>query len=328
MTVPRPHAEARVVAQAKVNLYLRVLAREDAGFHQLETLFQRLELGDDVVVRVGGRGRAIDARGADVGPAERNLAWRAAVAYADAAGWPDAFAIEIDKRIPVGGGLGGGSADAGAVLRCLDRLNARPIGAAALLDLAARLGSDVPFLTAECPLALAWGRGERLLALPPLPPRRVSLGLFERGVPTADAFGAFARARATGPAEPPRPIVWSHAQFASWDAVALVATNDLEPAVFAARPDVAELREALATIGREVTALHLAEHPGRAGGGDTEAIALMTGSGATVFLLLPDVEGLGVVLGFDSPADPTPAPPFRFEQTRTATRVAAVQLSG
>ena len=92
---------AAVVAQAKINLFLRILAREHSGFHQLETLFQRLELGDDVRVRVGVPGRALDCRGADVGPVERNLAWRVAVGYAEATGWPEGFSIEIDKRIPV-----------------------------------------------------------------------------------------------------------------------------------------------------------------------------------------------------------------------------------
>ncbi|MDF1505979.1 hypothetical protein PYV61_23705, partial [Roseisolibacter sp. H3M3-2] len=184
--------EARVVAQAKVNLFLRVLAREDSGYHQLETLFQRLELGDDVTVRVGVRGRSLDCGGADLGPVERNLAWRAAEAYRAATGWPDGHAIEIRKRIPVGGGLGGGSADAGAVLRALGALAATPLAADGLLGLAAPLGADVPFLTAEAPLALAWGRGERMLALPPLPARPVWLALSDAGVPTAWAFGALA----------------------------------------------------------------------------------------------------------------------------------------
>src|SRR5262245_16387174 len=129
---------ARTVAQAKVNLFLRVLAREASGYHQLETLFCRLELGDDVVVRVGVDGRSLDCVGEAIppeglGPTERNLAWRAAVAYADATGWPNDWAIEIAKRIPVGGGLGGGSADAGAVLRCLNRLAPSPLTDDALI---------------------------------------------------------------------------------------------------------------------------------------------------------------------------------------------------
>jgi 4-diphosphocytidyl-2-C-methyl-D-erythritol kinase len=282
--------EASTIAQAKVNLFLRVLAREATGYHQLETLFQRLELGDDVRVRVGAPGRTLDCRGAEVGPVERNLAWRAAVAFAEAAGWPDGFAIEIDKRIPVGGGLGGGSADAGAVLRCLNALAPTPLSATELLAVAAPLGADVPFLTTEAPLALAWGRGERMLALPPLPVRRVHLALFGEGVATAEAFAALAASRPDGTRV--RPIVWTPDRLTRWDDVALVATNDFEEVVFPLREDVAAVRRMFGEVTRRVDALHLSTGPGDAtpddaGDGDTVPIALMTGSGATVCLLTP-----------------------------------------
>src|SRR3954469_9617117 len=84
---------ARTIAQAKLNLFLRVLAREASGYHQIETLFCRLDLGDDVVVRTDVRGRSLSCSGdvipaEGLGPVERNLAWRAAEAYADATGWP------------------------------------------------------------------------------------------------------------------------------------------------------------------------------------------------------------------------------------------------
>src|SRR3954463_6785157 len=96
---------ARVLAQAKINLYLRVLAREASGYHSIETLFQRLDWGDDVVVRLTP-GRTLDCTGASLppgglGPVEKNLAYRAAVAYVEATGWATGFTIEIDKRIPV-----------------------------------------------------------------------------------------------------------------------------------------------------------------------------------------------------------------------------------
>src|SRR5215831_4697736 len=138
---------ACTVAQAKVNLFLRVLAREADGYHQLETLFCRLELGDDVTVRVAVTGRSLDCTGEalppdGLGPVERNLAWRAAERYAEATGWPNDWAIEIAKRIPVGGGLGGGSADAGAVLRCLNRLAPTPCSDDELVAIAAPLGAD------------------------------------------------------------------------------------------------------------------------------------------------------------------------------------------
>ena len=322
--------EASVVAQAKLNLFLRILAREDTGYHQLETLFQRLELGDDVRVRVGMPGRSLDCRGADVGPTEQNLAWRAALAYADAAGWPGGFAIEIDKRVPVGGGLGGGSADAGAVLRCLDALAPRPLGQRALLGLAAGLGADVPFLTAESPLALAWGRGDRMLALPPLSPRRVHLALFAEGVPTGPAFGALAARRARGEGRP-GPIVWRPERLATWDDVALVATNDFEDVVLPLREDVAGVRDMFAEVVRRVDALHdgsAADVPAPEPG-DRTPIALMSGSGATVFLLTPLA---GVGLEFDvRPPDDLPDEEdagVTIVETRTAGRVAAVSVAG
>lgn len=314
--------EARVIAQAKINLFLRVLAREASGYHQLETLFQRLELGDEVTVRVGVPGRSLDSAGVELGPTERNLAWRAASAYAEAAGWPDGFAIELDKQIPVGGGLGGGSADAGAVLRCLDRLNPRPLGAATLLGIAATLGADVPFLTTEHPLVLAWGRGERMLALPGLPARHVHLALFEEGVSTAEAF----RALASRDQPPSRPIVWSPERFATWDAVALVATNDLERVVFEMRPEIGAMKRLFAAVAGELAASRVDPLDD----GDSTPFALMTGSGATVVLLDPVREAgaeFELVL-HAAPEDPAAGAALEIAETLTATRVADVELSG
>src|SRR5439155_17951914 len=147
------------------------------------------DLGDGVHVRATSSGRTVDCQGPampdqGVGPAEKNLAYRAAVAYQDATGWPAGFAIEIEKRIPVGAGLGGGSSDAGAVLRALDALAPNPLGRR-LPALAAGLGADVPFMTLESPLALAWGRGDRLLPLPVLVPRPVVLAIPSFAVATA-----------------------------------------------------------------------------------------------------------------------------------------------
>ena len=284
---------ACAVAQAKVNLFLHVLAREASGYHQLETLFQRLALGDEVRLRAGGRGRALDCRGADVGPVERNLAWRAALAYVAAAGWPDGFAIEVDKRIPVGGGLGGGSADAGAVLRLLNVLAPAPLPAGRLLDLAVALGADVPFLAAEDARALAWGRGERLLPLPPLPRRPVALLLPPVGVPTADAFAWLAADRA-GAAPPPRRL--SLERLGDWAGVASLAANDFEGPVAARVPEVAALAARRATVGRA-------------------DVYLMSGSGSSWFLIphdggaTADADGAG----------------WRTVWTETAERVAPVE---
>ena len=208
---------AAVGAQAKVNLFLHVLSREDSGYHQIETLFCRLELADEVVVRLPGTGagtaRSIDCAGDDTGPPEENLAYRAAALYAECRGWPSGFAIEVTKHIPVGGGRGGGSADAGAVLRALRALDPDPPDAATLQRWAARLGADVPVMTLDSPLALGWGRGEQLLPLPALPSRAVMLYVPEFRVATREAYQwwdeprrstATATRRLSGRAQAPR----------------------------------------------------------------------------------------------------------------------------
>lgn len=299
-----PGTMARTVAQAKVNLYLRVLAREANGFHQLETLFCRLELGDDVVVRTGVSGRSLDFSGdalppAGLGPTERNLAWRAALAYANATGWPNEWAIEIDKRIPVGGGLGGGSADAGAVLRCLNALSSSPLDHGALVALGTSLGADVPFMTIDAPLALGWGRGERLLALPCLPSRAVTLACFPFGVSTPDAYRWIDEANAD--ATPRAEALDIHA-LTTWTSVASRAHNDFETVV-ASR---------LAPIGEGIAAwrsmLQQRGHPA--------SVVMLAGSGSTVFALA-DSE-------LPSPLAETAG--VRTVATRTATRVVGVDV--
>lgn len=292
---------ARVLAQAKVNLFLRVLAREAGGYHQIETLFQRLELGDDVVVRTEVRGRALDCAGADVGPVERNLAWRAALAYAGAAGWPDHFAIEIEKRIPVGGGLGGGSADAAAVLRALDALAPRPLPAGRLLELALELGADVPFLAGDAAVALAWGRGERLLALPPLPARRVLLLQPPVGVPTADAYRWLGEDRGD---VVPVPRVLTPAGLASWAEVSALAENDFEAPVTRRLPEVAVLADARPLFAPPMPP------------GVVPPIYGMSGSGSTWFLVLAD-DRVDFTVG--------DAEGWRATWTRTAERVVEVE---
>lgn len=295
---------ARVAAQAKVNLSLRILAREQSGFHQIETLFQRLELADTVTVRPS-KERSLDvafgdpSRAVDIGPVEKNLAWRAAESYAAATGWPHGFAIEIEKWIPVGGGLGGGSADAAAGLRALDALAPDPVGNDALLDLAARLGADVTFLTSPAELALAWGRGERMLDVAPLPLAPVLLVVPDFGVNTAQAYGALAAHRdATHAVSRPRWRTAAH--FGSWDAVAADAVNDFETVVFAQHPSLEGVRAQMGALPRSVLAL-------MSGSGSTlfavqHAVADGASAGASGVLALP--KGWSMVTTATAPAAP------------------------
>jgi 4-diphosphocytidyl-2-C-methyl-D-erythritol kinase len=258
----------QVAAQAKVNLRLRILAREAGGYHQIETIFLRLELADVVRLRRASS-NSLDVTGdateGALGPVEQNLAWRALRSYAEAAGTSERFAIELEKRIPVGGGLGGGSADAGAVLRGLDAMSASPLGDTVLLRLAAKLGADVPFLTGTQPCALGWGRGERLLPLAAPPARGIALLVPAFGVSSAEAYGwlgeGAARAGVDGGLLDP-------ASLASWRGLSSVAINDFETVVAAHHPVLAAMVDDL-----------------RASGCDP---AMLSGSGAVVFGVLPE----------------------------------------
>jgi 4-diphosphocytidyl-2-C-methyl-D-erythritol kinase len=287
---------ASVVAQAKVNLLLRVLAREESGYHSLETIFLRLELGDNVRVRIAG-GRTLDCTGpampaAGLGPAERNLAYRAAVAYAEATGWPSGFAIEVEKHIPVGGGLGGGSADAGAVLRALDALSPNPLGSR-LVELAAPLGADVPFMAIDSPMALAWGHGERLFPLHALDPRWVALVVPPFAINTADAYGWLAADRGR---YVPEAAVLAPESLATWEAVAAVATNDFERVIAKRHPSIDRLVGELAAADA--------------------ILAMMSGSGSTVFGVFDAAPEEWVASSGDAVRT----------ITRTAAAVARVQL--
>jgi len=155
-----------LAAPAKINLYLEILGRRTDGFHELETVFQTLTLADQVTVRVSDGGDGVRLLCSDPSlPQDRdNLAYRAAALVAAAVPGLGRIEIELEKRIPHGAGLGGGSSDAAAVLRALARLDARVRGLD-LPALALALGSDVPFFLLGG-TAHATGRGERLAPLP------------------------------------------------------------------------------------------------------------------------------------------------------------------
>lgn len=267
-------------AHAKINVLLRILAREASGYHTIETLFQRLALHDVVEVAVNDAPRALSCDGPSMpagglGAPEENLAWRAASAYCDAARWETGWQIAIDKQIPVGGGLGGGSADAAAVLRALEALCPTPMGRGALLELGGALGADVAFFVADLSRAWAWGRGDRLLPLTPLPPMPVTLVAFREGVHTGRAYGAFAaarEARGTGV----RAAAYAADAFESWASLCALAVNDFEQVVPAMHAGVAQV---LPELRRLTDAVRASGHA---------ACALLSGSGATCFALHPE----------------------------------------
>lgn len=251
----------RIEAPAKLNLRLRVLGRRADEFHAIETLFLRLRLADTLTLEPGGEGIRLrvgsepDTEAGSAAPApdgEGNLCWRAARLLYDELGRPPSVEIGLEKRIPVAAGLGGGSSDAAAVLVELNRALGAPLDRTALLRLAGRLGSDVPFFAAETACALAWDRGQRLLPLAPPPARPVLVVVPGFGVSAADAYRWWGE---DGGSAAPAGLLPPPARLAAWEVLEELAVNDLESSVERRHPQLAELREALRAAGAAVAML-------------------------------------------------------------------------
>ncbi len=237
-------------APAKVNLWLRVFQREASGFHGLDTLFCALELADRLRVERGGSGVRLEVRGADLGAPETNLAFRAAHAFLELTRAAEGVSVVLDKHIPAGAGLGGGSSDAAATLRALNLLHDRPLLPSVLSSLGAAIGSDVPFFLADAVLARGTGRGDRLDPLPPLPPRPVLVAMPPFRVGTADAYRMLDAARgAPLPAPSPSHSAAGVPAVAGWEDVARRSSNDFEGVLFEAHPLLARLQSALERAG-------------------------------------------------------------------------------
>jgi 4-diphosphocytidyl-2-C-methyl-D-erythritol kinase len=255
-------APVELRAHAKLNLFLRVLGRDADGFHAIETLFCLVSLADTLrAERRNGRRITIDVSGADAGPAEENLAVRAAALVLEATGHRFGVHLTLDKRIPVRAGLGGGSSDAAAALQAVNALAGHAVPRHELLQFAARLGSDVPFFMSGGPLALAWGRGERMLALPALQTAPALLVVPPFGIGTAEAYGWVDAARQSSSRRGAVALdldVLSH-----WGDIGRLAGNDFESPVFQHHPPVRAAFEALV--------------------GTRPLVCRMSGSGSTLF---------------------------------------------
>jgi 4-diphosphocytidyl-2-C-methyl-D-erythritol kinase len=249
-------------AHAKLNLFLRVLAREADGYHGLETVFCLLDLADELrAERREGGGVTIDVQGADVGPSADNLAVRGAALALAATGDRFAVHLTLTKRIPVRAGLGGGSSDAAAALLAVNRLAGDAIPRHELLQFAAKLGSDVPFFVVGAPLALAWAHGDRLIRLPALPSAPALLLTPPVSIATAEAYAWVDEARQTAGRR--GAVALDLAALSTWGDIGRMAGNDFESAVFGRHPPIRAAFEALA--------------------GTRPLVCRMTGSGSTLF---------------------------------------------
>lgn len=157
-------------AYAKLNLTLDVLDKRDDGYHDIKSIMQTVSIRDDIEIDLGtGKPWKLSCSDERVPTDKRNLAWKAAVAFFDRIKEdPQGLEIRITKRIPMEAGMGGGSADAAAVLRALNKHYGNPMSILALAELGATVGSDVPFCVIGG-TAMVEGRGEHVRKLPDMP---------------------------------------------------------------------------------------------------------------------------------------------------------------
>jgi 4-diphosphocytidyl-2-C-methyl-D-erythritol kinase len=264
----------QIEAPAKINLFLRVVRRREDGYHEIETLFQAIGLADTLTFAPAPEGEfALACDDPSLQTDASNLVCRAAAALRAASRTDAGAHVTLTKRIPAGGGLGGGSSDAAATLLGLRQLWGLPLTDAALHDLAASLGSDIPFFL-HGGTALATGRGEILTPLPDPPPLALVLVTPPFGVATPAAYRAW---RATDDAGLPDIAACRDALMGGdWqrtvclDALAATLRNDLEPGVFATHPELERIRQRLLAAGA--------------------VAARMTGSGSTLFALARETE--------------------------------------
>ncbi len=152
----------KLLSPAKINLYLKVLSRRTDGFHELDSLFERISLADEIVLKKTDSEISFYTNDPDIPKNSQNLAVKAALLLREECDVKQGVAIYLKKRIPVAAGLGGGSSNAATVLLGLNVLWSLRLSKKKLLKLASRLGSDVPFFILEEPYAFATGRGEIL----------------------------------------------------------------------------------------------------------------------------------------------------------------------
>lgn len=246
-----------ILSPAKINLSLHVVARRPDGYHELSMIMTRVSLYDDVTLTLQDSGISLSCDRSFVPSGEENIAWRAASALIKEKKLGIGVHIDIKKRIPMGGGLGGGSSNAASVLMGLNRLTGEKAGKEELMNLGLGLGADVPFFIFKEP-ALAEGVGEKLSPVEDFP--EIWLILINPGinVPTGEIFKRL-NLGLTKEGKNLNITRFNH----SLSTVCSNMINDLEDVTFEIYPEVQEAKSLLLRYGAMA--------------------ALMSGSGSTVF---------------------------------------------
>ena len=256
-------------AYAKINLSLDVLDKRQDGYHDVKMILHAISLHDDIKITLGtGKPWEILCDNPEIPTNEENLCYKAAKVYYETTGKdPNGITIEITKRIPIQAGLGGGRADAAAVLKALNRHDGNRFELGELCNLAERVGSDVPF----CVLggtALAEGRGEELTALPGLPPCVFVVCKPDFSNPTAELYSKLDCM--TIASRPKTEEMIQALQNGNLEAVCKLLKNVFEPVVAEEHLEIRRME----TVLRDCGALG----------------AVMTGSGSAVYGIFPDFE--------------------------------------
>lgn len=243
----------RVRTHAKINLFLRVLARRPDGYHEIETIFHGVGLGDDLEVRAqGSAGCEVQMELADGLPGlpprnEENVITLAAECLGERVGNRRGVSVRAVKRVPLAAGLGGGSGNAAGVLLTLNEMWAGGLGRAQLLEVALQVGSDVPYCLSGG-TALATARGEKLTPLPALCDMWFVLGISDEPLLTRDVYAAWDD---LGPSDEVRSAAPMALALGAGDVaeVASLLHNDLERAAFLLAPGLADKKGGLLDAG-------------------------------------------------------------------------------
>ncbi|HEV8335951.1 MAG TPA: 4-(cytidine 5'-diphospho)-2-C-methyl-D-erythritol kinase [Candidatus Polarisedimenticolia bacterium] len=237
----RPPGRLTLRPHAKINLGLRVLGTRSDGYHEIRTRFQTIDLADELEIEASSNDVELAVEGEALAADRTNLVWRAAeLIRSRRSGLPGAR-LRLKKSIPIAAGLGGGSSDAAATLLALNRLWGFPLERHELVELAIRLGADVPFFL-HGGLALGTGKGDDLEPLPDRDPFPVCLILPPYGSPTEEVYRLWDRRR-------PAAIETVGAEAAVVSEDTRSVHNDLQETVFSLHPELGAIHELLYRAG-------------------------------------------------------------------------------
>jgi 4-diphosphocytidyl-2-C-methyl-D-erythritol kinase len=241
-------------AFAKINVGLKVLAKRPDGFHEIRTIYQTVGLADRLQASISSsqKGIRLECDHRELSSGRDNLVCRAAELWQRARGFQGGISLRLEKKIPVGAGLGGGSSDAAATLLALERLTGNRLDLASRLELAAKLGSDVPlFLFGG--RVLGCGRGEEVYPLTDLPARHCLIAYPGFSVSTAEAYGALGLRLTKQGQDRKIYVLGKRSPFPleAWGP----AENDFEWFVFARWPELAKVKRQLIRAGAETASL-------------------------------------------------------------------------